>query len=335
MSHYLWVTAGDLIEARRFAQSAQDIAETLGDFRLQASASHYLGVTFHASGDYRQAEAFLRRVAQSLEGDKRRERCGLAGFPAAMARAWLAWALSERGEFEEGIAQGQEGIRIAEALDHPYSLLCASWGLWYLYGLKGEFSEAGRLLERSLALARDSNVAIFSPIVTGFLGDVYARVGRVAEGLPLLDQGLNAYESMGFGNLHSLLVVNLGGACVLAGRFEDALECARRALRLTRQRRERGYEAWALRLLGEIASRRDALEVGQPEALYRDALALADELGMRPLVAHCHLGLGKLYRRTGQRGQAQEHLATATSMYREMDMRFWLEQAEAELKALT
>ena len=55
------------------------------------------------------------------------------------------------------------------------------------------------------------------------------------------------------------------------------------------------------------------------------------EFGMRSHAAHCHLGLGKLYRRTGKREHAQEHLTTATAMYREMDMRFWLEQAEAEL----
>ncbi|HEX6828150.1 MAG TPA: tetratricopeptide repeat protein [Burkholderiales bacterium] len=70
------------------------------------------------------------------------------------------------------------------------------------------------------------------------------------------------------------------------------------------------------------------------ETHYQGALSLASELGMRPLVAHCHLGLGKLYRRTGKREQAQEHLTTATTMYREMDMRFWLEQAEAEVRTL-
>jgi hypothetical protein len=60
------------------------------------------------------------------------------------------------------------------------------------------------------------------------------------------------------------------------------------------------------------------------------SVALARELGMRPVAAHGHLGLGKLYRRTGTREQAQEYLTTATTMYREMDMRFWLEQAESE-----
>jgi Tetratricopeptide repeat len=111
-------------------------------------------------------------------------------------------------------------------------------------------------------------------------------------------------------------------------------QCSSRALTLTRERGERGHEAWALRLLGEIASHHDHLDVATTEAHYGTAMTLASELGMRPLVAHCHLGLGKLYRRTGRREQAREHLTTATTMYREMDMRFWLEQAEAEVKVL-
>jgi predicted protein tyrosine phosphatase len=100
-------------------------------------------------------------------------------------------------------------------------------------------------------------------------------------------------------------------------------------VRLARERGERGREAWALRLLGEIAAHADAPDVKPAEEHYRQALARADELGMRPLVAHCHLGLGKLYCRTDNRAKAEEHLQTATTMYREMDMRFWLEKVEA------
>jgi len=121
---------------------------------------------------------------------------------------------------------------------------------------------------------------------------------------------------------------------VLADRIEEALVFAERALRLTRERGERGFEAWALRLLGEIGSHHSRPDVATAEAHYSAAMALASELAIRPLVAHCHLGLGKLYRRTGKREQPHEHLTIATTMYREMDMRFWLEQAEAELKRL-
>jgi Tetratricopeptide repeat len=92
------------------------------------------------------------------------------------------------------------------------------------------------------------------------------------------------------------------------------------------------HSAHALQLLGDIATRPDRVDAESGEAHYRQALALAEPRGMRPLVAHCHLGLGKLYRRTGKREQAHEHLTTATTMYREMGMTYWLEQAEAKLR---
>ncbi len=88
----------------------------------------------------------------------------------------------------------------------------------------------------------------------------------------------------------------------------------------------------ALRLLGEIAVHREPPDIANAEACYRQALALAEPRGMRPLVAHCHLGLGKLYRRTGKLQEAQEHLTTATTMYREMEMTYWLEKVEAEME---
>jgi len=243
-------------------------------------------------------------------------------------------ALAERGEFDEGVVHGQEGVRIAEALDHPYSVVVASWGLAFVYGIKGEPSHAVRQLERALALCRDWNLTVLSPVTGGFLGWLYAVSGRVTEGLSLLQQTLTTYESLGLGLFHSLVVDHLGEACVLADRLQDALAFAEHALTLTRERGERGYEAWALRLLGEVASHPDAHDLETAENHYRQALALAEEPGMCPLVAHCNLGLGKLYRRTGDRAKAREHLTAAATMYREIDMGFWLTQAEVELGQL-
>jgi tetratricopeptide (TPR) repeat protein len=118
----------------------------------------------------------------------------------------------------------------------------------------------------------------------------------------------------------------------LGRRIDEAASHAREALALTRRLRARGSEAHALCLAGDVASTGGAEDA---EGYYREALALAGQLGMRPLVAHCHLGLAKLYRRAGKRQEAQEHLTTATTMYRKMDMRFWLEQAEAEMASHT
>jgi tetratricopeptide (TPR) repeat protein len=243
-------------------------------------------------------------------------------------------ALAERGEFEEGIAHGKEGIRLAKAVDQPFTLVLACWGLAYVYGLRGELSLAVRLLERGLALSREWNLTVLSPRVTGFLGSAYAGSKRMGEGLSLLHQALEAMETLGVGAYHSLLLVRLGEAYLLANRVEEALAMGERALRLSRERGERGYEAWALRFLGDTASHRDPPDLETAEGHYRQALALADELSMRPLVAHCHLGLGKVYHHGGNGGNARERLMTAVTMYREMGMGPWLAQAEAEMTAL-
>jgi tetratricopeptide (TPR) repeat protein len=129
----------------------------------------------------------------------------------------------------------------------------------------------------------------------------------------------------------SLLMGYVSEAYLLAGRMQEAVQFAGRALDLSRAHKERGHEAWALRLLGEIAAHQTLPEVEPAEAHYRQALALADELGMRPLVAHCHLGLGTLYARTGQQEQARAALSIAIALYRAMDMTFWLPQAEMAL----
>jgi tetratricopeptide (TPR) repeat protein len=129
--------------------------------------------------------------------------------------------------------------------------------------------------------------------------------------------------------------VQFGEACLLVGRVEEARDCSTRALALARERGERGHEAWAHRLLGETASHSDCPDVAAAETHYATSAALASELGMRPLVAHCHFSLGKLKRRAGDRRAAKEDFTKAMNLFREMGMRFWLEQAEAtqELRA--
>ncbi len=331
MSHNFLIT-GQPTEACTFSESARAIAETLEDFPLQICAKVYLGASYLAAGDSRRAEDVLREVVDSLQGDLVRERFGMAGFPAVMSRFYLGWALTERGAFDEGISIGQEGIRIAEAVDHPYSLGFACWRLGSLYGVKGDFSQAVRLLERSVGVASDWNITLLSPIATESLGHVYALSGRVEEGRALLHQAMKALESVGLTQYQLLGLAHLGEACLLVDRFEDALALAGQGLALARERGHRGDEAWALRLLGEIALHGDPPGFETAERHYREAMGLGEELGMRPLVAHCHLGLGRLYQQAGKRHEAGERLTTAMTMFREMDMRFWLEKAEPDLK---
>jgi tetratricopeptide (TPR) repeat protein len=167
-----------------------------------------------------------------------------------------------------------------------------------------------------------------SPSSAATLGKAYALAGR-AEALPTVAGAVEESRSRKPENWPALILLCAGTTYLSAGRIDEAASLAREALELTRRLRARASEAHALCLTGDVASAGGAVDA---EAYYHDALALADELGMRPLIAHCHLGLGKLYRRTGKREQAQEHLTTATTMYREMGMAYWLEKAEVELK---
>jgi len=330
-THSMW-TGGHAAEAGALARRVEGIGETLADLPLRIAAQYYLLLTCFNAGDYRGTEDHCRRLIQLLTGERFRERFGLAVFPAVISRAVLARVLAERGVFDEGDTHGQEAVRVAEALDHPFGLIWACLSLAYLNSVRGELSAAERLLGRALVQGRDWSITLYDPIVIAHLGQVLALSGRVDQGLSLLQQGVAVHDSSGIGLLRTMSVVQLAEAYLLADQTEDARTCADRAVRLARERGEHAYEAWALRLLGEIALHPERLDVTTAQAHFGAAMALASDRDMRPLVAHCRFGLGKLYGRTGDGAKAEEHLTAATEMYREMDMRLWLHKSEAAFR---
>jgi tetratricopeptide (TPR) repeat protein len=321
---------GHTADAVASAQKVEAIAATLRDLPLTVAANYYLGSAHLAAGDYARAGEFFGKTIAPLEGEVGRERFGMAGFPVVMGRFFWVWALAERGEFEDGTERGHQAVQLAEALNHPYSLAFACRGLGHVYGARSDFRHAIPLLERSVALCREWNLRFTMPIALELLGYVHALSGRLPEGLELLQEAVALGEATGLRMWSTPAILHLGEARLLAGAPDAALGLAEQALATAREHGRRGLEAWALRLRGEIAAHSDRPDAPVAEGRYREAAALAGELEMRPLAAHCRLGLGRLARKTGQRESAREHLGAAATMYREMDMRFWLEQAEAE-----
>jgi tetratricopeptide (TPR) repeat protein len=320
---------GDHDSAVESGQHALAVAETLGDFALQVMAHHFLGVAYHTLGDHRRAMGVLRSNVELLAGDLIRESFGVVGYPSVNSRSWLVRCLAELGAFPEGVAYGEEAVRIAEVIEHPVSRVLAYLGVGFLSLRQRDFFRAIPVLERCLDLCRVWNGLVWFPETAAALGCAYACAGRVAEALPLLEQAEQRGATMGTMGGQSLWVGYVSEAYLVAGRMQEAVQLAGRALALARAHKERGHEAWALRLLGGIAAHQDPPEA-EPAALhYRQALA--EELGMRPLQAHCHLGLGTLHVKAGQREQAHVQLSTAIELYRAMDMTFWLPQAEAAL----
>jgi class 3 adenylate cyclase/tetratricopeptide (TPR) repeat protein len=322
---------GDHAGALDAGRRACAIAATLGDRDLHFEATYRLAQAHFAVGDVGSSVDLLRQAVTILGDESMRADSRLPRYLAAWPRAWLAISLATLGHFADAISNGEAAVQIAEQADHPHSRIEAQAALGRVYLERGDLERAIGLFGLGLGPRIAQN--IWDSGVFSGLGYAYALAGKGGEGLSLLQEAVErgqSIDAMGIG--HALRLTRLGEGYLMARRLDEAQARARQALEFSRTRKEQGNEAYALHLLGEIATDRPALEVEAAERYFRDAMALATALGMRPLATHCHFGLGKLYRRAGKRQEAQEHLATATTMYRDMEMRFWPEQVEAELR---
>jgi predicted ATPase/class 3 adenylate cyclase len=312
-------------------QRALAVAEAGVDLALQVEASYRLGQAYLALADYGRAIPCFERNVRCLEGELSRERFGLSGFPAVLSREWLVWIMAEQGAFAKGRELGDDMVRLAEAIGHPFSLSSAYMTVGHLCLRQGDLDKAIAVLERSLDVCRVWHLSLVFPFTASSLGAAYALAGRLAEALPLLAQAVERAAAMQLTVIQSHWITQLSEGSLLASRMEEALTQARRALELARAHQERGHEAWVHRLLGDLHAHRHPPEVEQAEASYQQSLALAEELGMRPLQAHCHCGLGMLYTQLGLPEQARAELSVAIELYRAMEMTFWLPRAETAL----
>ena len=187
------------------------------------------------------------------------------------------------------------------------------------------------LLERAVGICQAADLPVWFPRMAAALGAAYTLGGRITDAVALLRQAMEQTMATDMGRLQALCSLPLGEVQMLAGHLEEAQALAERVLVFAHEHQERGHQAYTLRLLGDIAARREPPERELAETPYRQALTMAEALGMRPLMAHCHRGLGTLYATTGQREQARAALSAAINLYRAMDMAFWLPQAEAAL----
>jgi class 3 adenylate cyclase/tetratricopeptide (TPR) repeat protein len=324
---------GEPDEALVTGSRALEIAGRLGDLRLRILATSYLGQAHYFRGEYGRVVELATDNLAALPPEWVYEYFG-ATQPASVGnRSYLVMSLAQLGRFAEAAEYEAEAIRLGEATQHAYTVGLAHRSAGTLHLLKGDWAKARSVVEHGIAVLRTGNIGLLLPEAIASSAWVLARLNEASEALTRLQEGQQLFgrqEAKGIVHYLGWGYHSLGRACLLLGRLDEARCLGDRAVEVSP--RHPGFAAHALHLLGDIATHPDRFDAESGEAHYRQALALAEELGMRPLVAHCHLGLGKLYQRTGKREDAQRHLATATTMYREMDMGFWLEKAEAELK---
>ena len=334
---------GDHRRALEASRQALDIAGELGDLGLQIEAKYRLAQAHFAGGDLKQATSIFLETVQAfadqraalglLARDPAPYAGALPGFFEAWPHAWLGLLFSHLGRFSDALGHAEQAMQIAERANHPHTVIESHGALGGVSLERGDLDTAQRVFERGVALLRAGSVGDANMLSS--LGYAYALSGRLSEGVPLLEESVRSEVSisaMGLGL--AVRMSRLAEAYLWSGRADEALKRARSAVELSKKHQERANEALALRVLAEITALGDSIDATSAGKQYADSLALAEELGMRPLVAHCHLGLGKLYRRIGKRQRAEEHLRLALTMYRAMDMRFWPDQAEAEFREL-
>jgi class 3 adenylate cyclase/tetratricopeptide (TPR) repeat protein len=327
--HYL---LGDTRHTLEYGARCLDIATRRSDLPLATLARRYLGHSHHAQGQHRLAQQVLEDNVTGLEALHASDVDATTSYVAS--RSWLGWTLADQGEFDRADASLDRARLRAEDARHPYSQAIA----WTLSGQvwleRGQVDRAVPLLSRSLELCEQANLTVWQPVVSALLGAALVALDRKDDGQALLRDAVRRAEALGVMAYLARWMVLLGEALLARGDVAGARAAADRAIELALAHGERGHEAMAWRLIGDAAARGAVSELGAAREAYEQALALGDELGLRPLVARTHFALGQLERRLGRPEAAEEHVARAVVLFADMGMRAWLERSEPELKAL-
>jgi tetratricopeptide (TPR) repeat protein len=322
---------GQTEEAVRIGRRSVDLIGALDEPTSEMIARSYLGQAQWNSGAYREAAENLRRSIAALRVGSDTHR-GIGPFPSVLYRHFLVVCLTELGEFDEATAISREAVRIAEVLDNPWSRTLAYKAMATVALLRGDTSRAVVVSAQGVDLCTTYDMIFLWPHLASLNGYAMALAGRHEDGVALMEGALKASLAMRLGQEETLRRAHASEGYLLAGRIDEARDTALGALEFAEQHGQHGFGARAHWVLGDVARLHPTLPADSAEHHYREALRRADERGMRPLAAHCHLGLGKMHLCTGAREQAHEQLTIATAMYREMNLTYWLEQAAAEMR---
>jgi tetratricopeptide (TPR) repeat protein len=326
---------GELDEALEVGTRALNIAQRESNVRLRILGSGFLAFVHRDMGDLERAVAMGKETLALLPPDWRHDFLGMTAPTYVYNLHHLVFALSLLGRFSEAAEYALEATRVADSLGNPTAITMVSHAAGFLHSAKGEWREARRCYERAVNVSQSGGILSALPAWLAGLATSLARLGEVAEASARVRDGERSLDHLAANAnvvLHAGTYIGLGRACLQLGWTDEALRLGQRAVECSRK--QPGHAAAALHLLGDVASKCDPFDSERAEELYRSALSLAEPRAMRPLVAHCHGSLASLFGRMRKRQAARDHLSTATTLFREMGMQFWLEQAEMQMRVL-
>ena len=325
-----FLTTGDMKQAVASGQRALILANELDDLDVRVMVNVHMGQIDHAIGDFRGGAERLQENICAIRPEREQDFFNLALPASILSRAFRIPCLADLGDFNEAIALGQEAVRLAEKFDRTLDRVYAFRALAYAYLRIGDFDSALPIVERGLELCLAGNFSSLWLAFAAMLTQMRARRNQFKEALTLLEECRKSSHFMQ-SLWHVMLGIEMGDAYLQIGQVDDAERIARQTLEISQHQRGRGSEAGARRLLGEVVANRDSAQLETAMSHYQQALTVAKELGMRPLIAHCHLGLGKVLAKTEQIEQARDHLTNASTLFQSMSMQYWLKQVHVDM----
>jgi class 3 adenylate cyclase/tetratricopeptide (TPR) repeat protein len=327
---------GDFERAISHGHDALALAASVKDVELQVLASAFLSLAyFFGPADYDQAIDLARSNVHLLGPDRERQRFGMAQLPAVYSRTVMSWSLAEQGRFAEGFAAGQEGLRLAQSVNHPHSVVFALLGIGTLHLRRGDLHEAIRTLEHGQAICEAADLPAVALEVAFLLGSAYTEAGRGPEAIALMERSVTQAMALRYRLGHWLRTGGMAEAYLAVGRAEEALPLAQLFVEIARMINARGTLGWAHRLVGEAATHAGPAAFDEAQAALAAALGLAEELKMRPLAARCHLARAELHLKEGSADKAAASLAASIDLCRRADMPYWRDRAERALALIT
>jgi tetratricopeptide (TPR) repeat protein len=320
-------------EAVDSAHRARAVADELQDRAFRTATDLYAGRAHFYLGELDRAIDIFSEIVRSLSGPQVHEQLGLPTLPAVFARSLLAECLAHVGRFAEGADRAREAVALAESTRHPDTMLWAYHGAGVHHLVRREVAQATAALDRAHAICRTHDMPAYVSRVSAELGFAWALGGRVDDALVLLRRAVDAAAARKQATSYSQALLLLGEAALVGGRLDEAVEATRAALEHFRQRDERGHEAWALRVLADLAAARAPADLAEAEQAYRAAIALASRLGMHPLRARAELGLARVLRRQDSAEEAATLVAQACDTFRATGMAADLASATAAVDA--
>ena len=332
LSTYGWIR-GHHNNAISLCEEALRLVDSNDNFSVFITSMFHLALPLLYTGSYQRQVKLHREIAQKLSGDSAYDRHGLASLPSVLSRSFLSWGLAELGEFEEAEKWGQEGLEISNQGKNLFSATWIHAALGTVYLIQGRLNTAINLLEKALSLCRAGALSVFSFIAAN-LGHTYCLQENPDAALPILKEAVNPHKS----NLSTAPSIYplaaLAEVYHLKGQTQKALQSIKTAIEFFKKKGERGFEAWALYHMAKIQSQGNCENLIQAIHSYRKVEAQAVELRMRPLLAHCHNGLGHLFLKINKTSESHSELLTALDLYKSMGMERWIPLVQSTIKEI-